>query len=387
LRALAESPEARALVTRFAAARRDALAARASLDGLLALCRPAAEQIARTYTRSEADAADMAQEALIAVARFLPDLRRPEAFPHWLAAVAHNACRQWLRRERRHRVDRIGVASDADHPEGAVAWALADAEDPAAGTEFDLAAARDVLGRLMRTLPAREREIVRRLYLDDLPCRDAARRMDLAAKAAESLAYRALRRLRSVAGQCGDEWEELTLWCPQCGRHRLLGRLVPGNSPAWPLHVRAVCPGCRLSNYDMGLPLGRYPSLEIALVDGMAGLGAEVQEVVRSSVPQCASCGGLIALKETGRSGQVSWRCPRCSAGGTGGVECVAATMPAWRAFLLGTPHLRLGSTTEVTRGGERRLVLTAWDDASGRRATVAVAASTMEVRAVEVPA
>ena len=326
-------------------------------------------------------------EARALVARFLPDLRSPEAFPHWLAALVHTACRQWLRRERRHQKERLRASANADDPEGAVARVLADLQDPTAGTEVDLVTVRDVLGRLMRALPAREREVVRRIYLDDEPGRDVARRMDLSAKAAESLAYRALRRLRIVAGQCSDEWEELALWCPQCGRHRLLARLVPGNSPEWPVHVRAVCPGCRFSNYDMGLALGRYPSLEVALVDGMAGLGAEVQDVVRSPVPRCASCGGPVRRQESARSGHVSWRCPRCSAGGAGSVESVAATVPAWRAFWLATPHLRFGPTTKVRRDGEAHLVLTAWDDASGRTARVAVATSTMGVRAVELPA
>ena len=386
LRALAEDPEARALVARFGAARRDALAARASLERLLALCGPVAEQIARTYAPSEADAADMAQEALIAIARFLPDLRRPEAFPHWLAAVVHNACRQWLRRERRHQHERIRVGADGGDPDGALGWVLAEVQDPDAGTELDLVTARDVLGRLMRTLPAREREVMRRLYLDEQPSRDVARRMGLSVKGADSLAFRELRRLRVVAGQCSDEWEELALWCPRCGRHRLLARLVPGNGPEWPMHVRAVCPGCPLSNYDIGLSLGRHQSLEVALVEGMAGLGVEVQDLVRSPVPRCASCGGPVRIQEYRLGDHVAWRCVRCSAGGAGGVECVAATVPAWRAFLLATPHLRFEPTTEVTRDGEPHVVLTAWDDASGRAATVAIAASTMDVRAVELP-
>jgi DNA-directed RNA polymerase subunit RPC12/RpoP len=260
-------------------------------------------------------------------------------------------------------------------------------EDPAARSDFDQASGRDVLATLLRTLPPKERELVRRRYLDDQPMREVAHRMELSAKAAESLVYRALRRLRLVATQCGDEWEELTLWCPHCGAHRLLARLTPGNGPQWPLHVRAVCLACRLSNYDMGLPLDRHTSLEGALVGGMAGLGAEVQEVVRAQDLRCERCGTAVQRVEGDPPGRVAWRCPRCSLGGIGGVECVAATLPAWRAFRLATPRLRFGPVTEATRGGERQAVLTAWDQETGKRATVSIATSTMAVREIELPA
>jgi hypothetical protein len=81
----------------------------------------------------------------------------------------------------------------------------------------------------------------------------------------------------------------------------------------------------------------------------------------------------------------VSWLCARCQAYGVGGLASVAAGLPAWRAFWLATPRMRLGAARAVERDGEARFELTAWDDASGRTATVALARGTLAVRALEV--
>src|SRR6266542_1731449 len=67
-RALAEDPETQLLVLRFARAQRDARVADASLERLLTLCRPVAESVARRYTASDADVADITQESLLYMA-------------------------------------------------------------------------------------------------------------------------------------------------------------------------------------------------------------------------------------------------------------------------------------------------------------------------------
>ena len=212
-----------------------------SLERLLLLCRPVAAQLSWSYSRREEDVADMAQEALLYVTQHLADLREPAAFPHWFAAVVHSTGRQWLRRQRRHAHERS--LEQLRHETGAMPW-----EDPAAAIAGAPALERvawgdtaasgavravetlDVLRRLLRVLAPREREALVRFYLDDLPQREISQRMEISAKAVEDLIYRALRRLRMVAAQCGDEMEELLLWCPSCGGRRLRGRMQPGDA-------------------------------------------------------------------------------------------------------------------------------------------------------------
>jgi RNA polymerase sigma factor (sigma-70 family) len=382
-RAFAEDAEVGSLVDHVVVAQRDAAVARASLERLLALCRPVAEQIARTYVRDDDDVSDMIQESLAAAARHLPELRDPRAFPYWFATLAHNTCRQWLRGEARHRRRRFTPAIDADVATG---WEHLDLQDPHSDAAFDAVHVRDAVAPLLRLLPPRERGIVARAYLDDQPQREIARREDLSAKAVENVVYRALRRLRTVVAQCGDEYQELALWCPLCGRERLLARLEPGHGPAWPIRVRSACPGCAQWRSGLGLPLARYPTLEAALIQGVAGLGAELRDVVRSPAPRCPNCGQPMTQPPAASDllDQVSWTCHLCSTYGAGGLETIAASVPAWRAFWQATPRMRFGPKRVVERDGEARVELTAWDAASGRTGTLVLSRGTLEARRFE---
>lgn len=354
------------------------------LEALLARYRPLATRIARGYTASEADADDIVQEALLAVAAHLAELREPDAFQFWFARVVHNAARQWLRRARRRLLEQpLEAGGEAlGDPQAPRPWVTAGLYDPASGADFELAEARDVLRRLLRTLPGRERELLERAYLDDEPYQQIARRMGLSQRGVDSLLYRTLRRVRTVATQCG-ELEELTLWCPSCGRHRLLARLEPGHGPAWPIRIRVTCPGCTPGGgrwADVGLPLAHYAALETALLGGLAALGAELRQVVRD--PRCPACAGPLSVESDTRGpGWRSWVCPRCSIGGSAGPQSVAAAVPEWRAFWQATPRLRLEPTARIERDGETQLVLRARDDATGHTITLGLSAGTLEPR------
>jgi RNA polymerase sigma factor (sigma-70 family) len=343
-----------------------------------------AEQIARAYARNDHDVSDMLQESLVAAARHLPELRDPHAFPYWFATLAHNACRQWLRSEVRHSKRRLAPATgDTD---GATAWERLMLQVPRSDGEFDAVDARDAIAPLLRLLPLRERSIVARAYLDHQSQPEIARREGLSAKAVENIVYRALRRLRTVVAQCGEGYQELALWCPVCGRERLLARLEPGYGPEWPIHLRSACPGCARWGSGPGLPLARYTVLEVALIQGTAALGAELRDFVRSPRPRCASCGQpLTPAAASDLLDQVSWTCQRCSAYAVGGLENIAASVPAWRGFWQTAPRMRFGTKREVRRDGEAQVELTTWDAASGRTATLALARDTLELRRFEV--
>ena len=97
----------RALVTAAQAGDRDAMEAllRRHYDRILALC--------RRVTGSEADGADAAQEALIALVRGLPRFDGRSQFSTWAYRVATNVCLDELRRQRRRPVPGLG---DAQQP-------------------------------------------------------------------------------------------------------------------------------------------------------------------------------------------------------------------------------------------------------------------------------
>ncbi len=86
-------------------------------------------------------------------------------------------------------------------------------------------------------------------------------------RAAEGRVYRDLRRLQAVAAVCSEEPEQIGVWCPYCGRRRLVAQLLPGVSPHGPLWRRWRCPRCGLASHwteHNVVPLARYPSLDAA---------------------------------------------------------------------------------------------------------------------------
>ncbi len=74
-------------------------------DRILALC--------RRVTGSDADGADAAQEALIAIVRGLPRFDGRARFSTWVYRVATNVCLDELRRQRRRPVPGLGDADEA----------------------------------------------------------------------------------------------------------------------------------------------------------------------------------------------------------------------------------------------------------------------------------
>lgn len=390
-RQLAESAEAHELVAGFARAQREARTAETALERLITLCRPVAETIARGYSASEAEAADMAQEALIYLGYHLADLRDPAAFPYWFARVAHSSCLQWLRRERRRR-DEQSLEQLGEGPQG-LATALTECDRLGGGQQCAPEArleTEDEVQRLLRVLPGREREAVRRVYLDDQTQVAAGRRMGLSQKAVESLLYRAVRRLRQITQQCSDDFEALTLWCTRCGGHPLQARLQLGDNARFPIRIRATCPGCSardpLSQWAyVGLALDRYSTLEGALIRAMGELASEVQHLV--CAPRCGGCGQpMLSRHGADLTGYLYWECRRCGVSTSAGVELIPAAAAEWRAFWRSTPRMRYAETRLVEYGDEPRIVVSAWDAASNRTATAALDYATLEVRSLYVP-
>lgn len=104
----------------------------AALDMLLRRHYDRVFAVCRRITGSHADAADAAQEALIAIVRGLPRFDGRAAFSTWAYRVAANASLDELRRRRRRPAP---SGSDSDRT-------VTDAVDPAAGRSIEDVAAR-----------------------------------------------------------------------------------------------------------------------------------------------------------------------------------------------------------------------------------------------------
>ena len=406
---LARDPEVPALVEAYVRAGSDARRAAASHERLVALCRPAAEQIARMYVRGDADVADVTQESLIALTFRLPQLRDPHAFPQWFATVVRNAARQHLRRERARRglfsLDSPGMSGSYHDEVGLPAESTLEVVDPAAAEAFSAAENRHLLRRLLRLIPHDQRAALTLSYLDGLSHDQVGRELRVSARAVEGLAYRGLRRLQSITRQCTEGPEELLAWCDTCHRP-LVSVLGPGWSPDVPFEQRVRCAGCTPAGvwiHISSAPYGRYASLDDVLE--LTGVQCAQQahrwarRRARGDDPRCWRCDTPLAYERDwwtppwrrGRPAtyMLSWQCPACpierspmfvQLGAVG-----AALDPRWRAFARSAPRRVYGPERLVTEDGEERLVVTAFDPDTGRRAVVRVACEALAVRALEI--
>jgi len=396
-RSLTQDQEVSGLVAQYALAQQDAVRARASLERLITLCRPVAETIARTYTAHELDVADMMQEALLMLARDLPALRNPSAFPSWFASVAHNVGRKWLRRERARLAE---VSLDVPPRPG---W-LGAGEGPQPRDVPDPASARSLVGiettehlrGLLRTLPEQQRTALVAAFVAGSSHEQIGQELGVTPRAAEGLVYRGLRRLQAIAGTCTEEPEEINVWCPRCGQRRLIAQLLPGVDPAGPLWLRWRCPACDLASAWTEpniVPLSRYASLEAAWWHERIRWAECARRFASGRQRRCWKCGEPLLRRDressTGRAPLyvLHWSCFKCDVGNFYGYLPASGLQPEWPAFWRTAPRLLLDPERVVKTAGEAQVVLTATDRDTNRRATIAVARDSLDVRRFEVEA
>ena len=124
-------------------------------------------RLAVAILRSEMDAQDAIQEALVSAWRHLPTLRDPARFDAWLDRIVINACRMSLRHRRVVRLREIDVGDPAELRPG-IAVGLQQA-GPA-----DAVAEADLVGRAMERLDADQRVILVMHHVEGRPIDEIA---------------------------------------------------------------------------------------------------------------------------------------------------------------------------------------------------------------------
>jgi RNA polymerase sigma-70 factor (ECF subfamily) len=137
--------------------------------------------ICLAMTGSAEDAEDMAQEALMRGFTELGSLRDRDRFGPWIAAIAGNACRNFLKKRSRRDGD-VSIAADC----------------PAAGAD-DLSDLREALGRL----PEQHRLPLMLYYFDGRSAENLAAVLGISCDAVYVRLCRARRELRKLLEGAG----------------------------------------------------------------------------------------------------------------------------------------------------------------------------------------
>ena len=208
-------------------------------------------RLCAAISRDPGAAEDLAQETLSVAWRRRATLRDPASTHAWLNGIARNVCRSWLRRRYRTgdapphaRTRPEAAASSADEQ-------LEPADDFDLELELERSELADLLDHAMARLPAATRAALVARVVDGLPQAEIARRLGTTEGAVEARIQRGKLLLKKVlttelredARAYGllapeHEWQPTRIWCPGCGRTRLLGRF---EGDRW-LEMR--CPTC-----------------------------------------------------------------------------------------------------------------------------------------------
>jgi RNA polymerase sigma-70 factor (ECF subfamily) len=325
-------------------------------------------------------AEDLAQETLIEAWRNLHKLSDIDGADRWLNAIARNVCRRGARRTARD------AARSAPLDDGV------DLAGPPHEVEMELERAElaDLLNRALDLLPAQTRDVLVHRYVHEASCARIGAAMGLSPDAVSMRISRGrvvLRRLLQtelhdsndgygLAAPPDDDWRQTSVWCTDCGQHRLAMRRHPTLSS-----ISFRCGGCdrgsissefRLDNPVFGRLMrdAVRPSTVIArAADWVHSYFAAGGESGRTL---CTRCGQSVPLSPylrrdaggdplTGRG--LAAECSACNEAVSSSLGGLALATPAGRTLRRRHPRLR-ALPTAVPRSGP---VTARYQDMQGR--------------------
>jgi RNA polymerase sigma-70 factor (ECF subfamily) len=338
---------------------------------------------------AEASAEDVVQETWLEAWKSLARLRDSDQFDAWLDGICRNVCRRL-------------VASSAHVPQPAslglprlgddgadVDAALGDVADTSLLDpleELDRCDLTSLLDRALGYLPEPSREAMVLCYLEELPQREVAARLAVSIGALEERLRRARKLLRQTLnttlradaeafGLTLDEaqeagWRETRLWCPYCGKARLLGAFTR-ESPGGPLPgVYVRCPQAAGHPTIANAPRDQMLSL-VRPVQGMTAFRPILKRMMtdvsayyadggaRGWAP-CRKCGAPTPLRwlpverweAAAAAYQIDVTCVRCGVSANEALPGLALALPEGRRFWQDHPHIRMLPAQAITFEG-----------------------------------
>jgi RNA polymerase sigma factor (sigma-70 family) len=305
-------------------------------------------------------AEDLVQETLSAAWR---SKRRPaheQEYPAWLAGIARNICRSWLRSHRRETARRITLLHPEHDPDPIDGLESHPADTLDLETLLEREELIELLERALALLPATTRALLLAKYIEDFPLAEIAARLRLSESAAASRLQRGKAALRHVlttqlrqetqdyglVPQAEGIWNETRIWCPDCGQQRLLAQLEPGTGM-----FLLRCQGCfdhtpvNMAHWMSTDLFQGTSSYRVALSRLSAWGHRYYRQGLATGTVACVTCGRTAPMRPA-RAEELPWsyqsiqcvqaRCPSCGtrvlAGATGLLLCHPAVQQFWRA-------------------------------------------------------
>lgn len=322
--------------------------------------------LCRKLTGSADVAEDLAQETLLLAWRSIEGLREPEKRAQWIMGIARNVSLRWLRQQGRDQAHSIILPQDREESGTTTLEELV-------ADEFDLEVELErrelvtLLDRALALLPEETRMVLVKRYIEESPLAEIAAQLDINASAVAMRLQRGKLALRKVLisemqeeitayTQATSEqtWEQTSLWCHLCGKHRLLGRKQSEHGMLY-LKCPACSPGDEVLNKSESVPvLKGIKSFKPAFARLGEWCHTYYRQGLRDGSALCNTCGLSVPARisrpeeihELGWLSQdspkwIGWQserlvnviCPRCSSISCIALEALVLSLPEGRNF------------------------------------------------------
>ena len=135
-------------------------------------------------------AEEITQDTFLNAYQKLTTLKNPQRFAGWLYVIATRCCQAWLRKKHIETESLEEIDSDTLEPE-AYSRYVSDAE-----TKVTLAAQRQVVQKLLATLPESERTVITLHYFGEMTCEKMSEFLGVSANTIKSRLRRARNRMK-----------------------------------------------------------------------------------------------------------------------------------------------------------------------------------------------
>lgn len=358
-----------------------------------------------------AAAEDLAQETLLLAWRLRDRLTTPgdpQARARWLAAIARNICLRWRRAHSRDRVRLAHLAAGPLLTAGAPAWSAEGATQVAAGlrpspvspsladtlpddsADLELELERDeladLLDRALALLPSVTRDVLIARFIHDKPQAEVAARLGVSEDVVAQRLHRGkltLRRLLTTdlrheaapylaispdaPASAEPAWQETRVWCPFCGRHRLLS-YVNRDTGDFAMHCAGNChAGLNVVGMasDPTLVVG-LTSPKSLLARHCLALSDSYRRRLAARTDVCPGCGGTAtvhlgiaapAVTDPLLAHGIAVECPRCGMLDDATAYHLTIDTPQAVAFWRRHPRMRPLPVREIEYAGRPALL------------------------------
>jgi RNA polymerase sigma factor (sigma-70 family) len=370
----------------------------ADIDQLLSTAhRASLVRLCTAVSGSPSAAEDLVQETLLEAWRHRDKLTDTAGADRWLAAIARNVCRRWLRRQ--------GLEAGRVVPHDCAL------DDVDAGAQQESAAdrveIRALLGPALSSLPSTTRDVLIHRYVHDASHTEIANRLGLSAQATAMRASRGKAALRlelaphlrepehaapPAVEAVATGWARTPVWCTSCGRSTLVMRHDPaGRAVSFRCERCCTDPGELSHHYRLDAPvlsrvLGDLSRPAVAMVRAREWAWEYFQGGAQRGQVACTRCGRPVPLRsfvgaqgQHGRAGLYA-ACPACRHEVCTSTHGMAMASPAARRFLGDHPRARIVNTRPTRHCGVPASRVVVCDLSGQHRLDLILAASNLRL-------